>query len=109
MLRLRSSDDVSDQASQESDTEENESGQQEKVELLEQASRTLKKDEQRLLRLKYDLGLKSPVIAKRLGTTSVAVRKRISRVLKRLRQEIERLREDELRRPIKGPSGADSS
>ena len=109
MLRWRSSEDVSDRASQESDTEQNESGHREKVELLEQASRTLKKDEQKLLWLRYGLGRKSPAIAKQLGTTSVAVRKRISRALKRLRQEIERLREDELRRTIKGPSGADSS
>ena len=109
MLRWRSSEDVYDLASPESDTEENESGNQEKVELLKQASRTLKKDEQKLLWLRYGLGRKSPAIAKQLGTTSVTVRKRISRALKRLRQEIERLREDELRRPVKRPSGADSS
>jgi RNA polymerase sigma factor (sigma-70 family) len=109
ILRWRSSEDVDDLASPESDKEKNESGDQEKVELLKQASRTLKKDEQKLLWLRYALGRKSPAIAKQLGTTSVTVRKRISRALKRLRQEIERLREDELRRPVKGPSGADSS
>jgi RNA polymerase sigma-70 factor (ECF subfamily) len=109
MLRWQSSEDVYDLASPESDTEENESGNQERVELLKQASKTLKKEERKLLWLKYDLGLKSPAIAKRLGTTRVAVRKRISRVLKRLRQEIERLREDELRRPIEEPFGPDSS
>jgi RNA polymerase sigma factor (sigma-70 family) len=102
-------DDISDLASEESNTEENESGHQKKVELLKQASGTLKKDEQKLLWLRYGLGRKSPAIAKQLGTTSVTVRKRISRALKRLRQEIERLREDELRRPIKEPPGADSS
>jgi RNA polymerase sigma factor (sigma-70 family) len=108
-LRFQPIDDVSELASQESDTEENESGHQEKMKLLKQASRTLKKDERKLLWLRYGLGRKSPAIAKQLGTTSVTVRKRISRALKRLRQEIERLREDELRRSIEGPSRADSS
>jgi RNA polymerase sigma-70 factor (ECF subfamily) len=108
-LRWWSIDAVSHLASEQSDTEENESGHQKKVELLKQASGTLKKDERKLLWLRYGLGRKSPAIAKQLGTSSDTVRKRISRARKRLRQEIERLRKDELRRPIEGPSGTDSS
>lgn len=98
-----------DSASEDVSTEENEGGEQDKAKLLKQASRSIGKDEYRLLQLRYGLGVKSPGIAKKFGTTSAAIRKRISRALQRLREEIERLQEDELRRPAEEPSGPDSS
>jgi RNA polymerase sigma factor (sigma-70 family) len=102
-------DDRPDLAREDVSTEENEGGEQDKAKLLKQASRSIGRDEYRLLHLRYGLGVKSPAIAKKFGTTSAAIRKRISRALQRLREEIERLQEDELRRPAKEPSGADSS
>ncbi|HWN11964.1 MAG TPA: sigma-70 family RNA polymerase sigma factor [Pyrinomonadaceae bacterium] len=88
--------------------DENKSGYQENAELLEQTLETLKQSDRELLWLRFDLGLKSPAIAETLGATSVAIRQRLSRILRRLKKEIES-QKDELRRPHKQPAGADSS
>lgn len=89
--------------------DENKSGYQENAKLLEQTLESLKQSDQELLWLRFSLDLKSPAIAQTLGATSVAIRQRLSRLLRRLKKEIERLKNDELRRSHKRPAGADSS
>src|ERR1044071_7044934 len=91
-------DDRPDLAREDISAEENEGGQQEKARLLEQGRRRIGKRQYRLLWLRFGLGIKSSAIAKKYGTTSATIRKRISRALQRLRKEIERLQKDELRR-----------
>lgn len=88
---------------------ENKGGNQEKLALLEQGKAALSEGDRIVISLKFDEGLESPAMAERLGTTSVAVRKRLSRAVRRLSVEIGRLNKDELRRPTKEPAGADSS
>ncbi|MDQ1636982.1 MAG: Sigma-70, region 4 [Pyrinomonadaceae bacterium] len=88
---------------------ENKGGNQEKLALLEQGKAALSERDRIVISLKFDEGLESPAMAERLGTTSVAVRKRLSRAVRRLSVEIGRLNKDELRRPTKEPAGADSS
>lgn len=101
-------DDEPDFARKYLSTEENKGGEHQKAKLLKQASRAVGKKDYRLLWLRYGLGIKSPAIARKFGTTSATIRQRISRARQRLRKEIERL-QDELRRRGKDPSGADSS
>jgi RNA polymerase sigma-70 factor (ECF subfamily) len=101
-------DELSILAWYESDDAENESGYQEKKKLLMRALRALKPAERKLLWLTYGQDQKSKTLAKTFGTTTTTIRKRISRARKRLREEIERLRKDERRRPIKKSVRADS-
>lgn len=89
--------------------EQNNGGNQKRAEMLAQVLESLTEDEHELLHLKIDLGLKSPEIARRLGATSSAVRKRQSRLLRKLKKEILRLEDDELRRSHKDVTRGDSS
>jgi RNA polymerase sigma factor (sigma-70 family) len=107
--KLSEIDKISVLAWKEADAEENKSGDQEKKQLLKRALRALEADERKILWLRYGQGQKSTAIAKSSGTSTTAIRQQISRARRRLKEEIERLRKNELRRSIKKPGRADSS
>lgn len=95
--------------------EENNGGNQKRHKWLKQAIRSLRKSgslkeiDCEVLRLRFRRRLKSPEIARRLGSTDTAIRQRLSRILRKLKREILRLENDELRRSHKQPAGTDSS
>ena len=95
--------------------EENNGGNQKRHKWLKQAIRSLRKSgslkeiDCEVLRLRFRRRLKSPEIARRLGSTDTAIRQRLSRILRKLKREILRLENDELRRSHKQPVGTDSS
>jgi RNA polymerase sigma factor (sigma-70 family) len=84
-------------------------GNQDRVELLNLVLDSLDDSEHELLWLKFDLRLKSREIARRLGCTCAAIRQRLSRLLRRLKEQILEIEKNELRRSHKHSSRGDSS
>jgi RNA polymerase sigma factor (sigma-70 family) len=95
--------------------EENNGGSQRRLELLKRAMKSLRKGgslneiDRTVLRLRFRRRLKSPEIARELGSTNAAIRQRYSRTLRKLKREILRLENNELQRSRKQPAGTDSS
>ena len=95
--------------------QEDNGGNQKRHQWLNQAIRSLRKSgslkeiDCKMLRLRFQKSLTWSDIARRLGSTSTAIRQRYSRMLRKLKQEILRLENDELRRSLKQPVGTDSS
>ena len=95
--------------------EENRGGNQKRHQWLKKAIRSLRKGgslkeiDCQVLRLRFHKCLKWPEIARRLESTNTAIRQRYSRILRKLKREILRLENDELRRSHKQPIGTDSS
>jgi len=89
-------------------TDENGSGDHNRVALLDEVLGRLDPDDREIIRLGCELGLKSPEMALRFGSSRVAIRKRKSRLLRKLKRQILRLEDNELRRTRQQTTGRDS-
>ena len=108
-------DDIPEPSVEPTIDEENNGGNQKRHQWLKQAIRSLRKSgslkeiDCKVLQLRFRLRLKSPEIARRLGSTNAAIRQRYSRILRKLKREILRLENNEIQRSRKQPVGTDSS